>query len=160
MSIDDTFNGVKSGLTFVHAYVNTAAQAIGEEQAYALDTMTCEALGAAQGKMIKSKSGKHEFDLRESTQVIQNLIEEGFGIRSDVISETPHEVVINIRRCPVYESMQALGMDTKAMEKSCRAGSIPFMGAIANQLNPELKYKLTKFRVTADDYCKETIFLD
>ena len=160
MSIDDTFNGVKSGLTFVNAYINTVTQALGEEQAHAFDTVTCEALGTAQGKTIKSKSGKDEFDLRETTQVIRDLIEEGFGIRSDVISETPHEVVINVRRCPVYKSMQALGMDTKAMEKSCRAGSIPFMGAIAQQLNPELKYKLTKFRVTADDYCKETIFLD
>lgn len=160
MSNVDTFNGVKSGLTFLNAYINTVAQSLGEEQAHAFDTMTCEALGAAQGKMIKSKSGIDEFDLRTTVQLLQDLIDEGFGIRSDVILETPHKVTMNVRRCPVYESMQALGMDAKAIEKSCRAGAIHFMGAVAKQLNPELKYNLTKFRASADDYCKETIFLD
>jgi len=157
MAIEDIFHGAKSGMTFLNAYINTVAQTLGEEQALALETMTCEGVGAAQGKMAKSQSGIDEFDLRTCNRVLQNLIKEGFGIRSDVIEETPRKITINVRRCPVYESMQALGMDTKAMEAHCRAGAIHFMDAATKQLNPELGYQLTKFRLSADDYCKETI---
>lgn len=157
MSIEDTFNGAKAGLTLLNAYINTVAQTFGEEQALALDSAMCEALGAAQGKTVKSQSGIDEFDLRTSSQALQNLIKKGFGIRSDVISETPQKITINVRRCPVYESMAALGMDPKAIEANCRAGAIHFMDAAAKQLNPELSYKLTKFRLSADDYCKEVI---
>ena len=157
MAIEDIFHGAKSGLTFLDAYINTVAQTLGEEQALAFDTMACETLGAAQGKMVKTQSGMDECDLRTSSQLLQNLIKEGFGIRSDVIKETPRKITINVRRCPVYESMQALGMDAKAIEANCRAGAIQFMDATAKQLNPELRYQLTKFRSSADDYCKETI---
>ena len=160
MSIEDTFNGVKSGLTFINAYINTVAQTLGEEQALAFDSTTCEALGTAQGKMVKAQTGIDDIDLKTSSQLLQNLIKEGFGIRSDVIGETSDKITINVRRCPVYESMLALGMDTKAIEANCRAGAIQFMDAAAKQLNPRLGYELTKFRSSADDYCKEVLVFD
>jgi hypothetical protein len=137
MAVEDTFNGAKSGLTFLNAYINTVAEAIGEEQAHAWETTTCQALGTTQGMMIKDQIGVDKFDLKTSSKVLQNLIEEGFGIRSEVIEETPQTIKINVGRCPVYESMQALGMDGKAIEASCRGGSLGFMDAVAKQLNPE-----------------------
>ena len=159
MAIEDTFNGAKSGLTFLNAYINTVAEAIGEKQAHALETTTCQALGTAQGMMIKEQIGIDKFDLKTSSQVLQNLIEEGFGIHSEVIEETPQKIKINVGRCPVYESMQALGMDGKAIEASCRGGSLGFMDAVAKQLNPDLGYELVKFRSSADDYCEEAVVL-
>jgi hypothetical protein len=57
MAIEDTFNGAKSGLTFLNAYINTVAGVIGEEQAHALETATCQALGTSQGMMIKDQIG-------------------------------------------------------------------------------------------------------
>jgi hypothetical protein len=159
MAVEDTFNGAKSGLTFLNAYINTVAGVIGEEQAHALETATCQALGTSQGMMIKDQIGVEIFDLKSSSKVLQNLIEEGFGIRSEVIEETPQTIKINVGRCPVYESMQALGMDEKAIEASCRGGSLGFMDAVAKQLNPDLSYELVKFRSSADDYCEEIVVL-
>ena len=159
MAIEDTFNGAKSGLTFLNAYINTVAEVIGEDQAHALETATCQALGAAQGMMIKEQIGVDLFDLKSSSQVLQNLIEEGFGIRSDIQEETSHRIKLNVGRCPVYESMRDLGMDGKAIEASCRGGSLGFMDAVAKQLNPDLSYELVKFRSSPDDYCEEVVVL-
>ena len=64
-----------------------------------------------------------------------------------------------VGKSPIYESAQALGMDTKAIEASCRASCIKYMDAIAKQLNPNLSYQLTKFRSAADGYCEEVVVL-
>lgn len=159
MAVDDTFNGAKSGLTFLNAYVNTVAQVIGEEQAHTLEATMCKAMGASQGKMIAEQAGIGEFDLKSSIHVLQNLVKEGFGIRSEVIGETPQKITIKVGRCPIYESMQALGIDGKAIEAGCRGGSLGFMDAVAKQLNPDLSYELIKFRSSEDDYCEEAVVL-
>jgi hypothetical protein len=159
MAVEDTFNGAKSGLTFMQAYINTVAQVIGMEQALTLDTKMEEAMGAAQGKMIKEQTGIEEFDAKSAHQLLWNAVEEGFGILSEVIEESPQRVVFKVGRCPVYEAAQALGMDAEAIEASCRAGSIRFMEAMAKQLNPNLSYQLRKFRSSADGSCEEAIVL-
>jgi hypothetical protein len=159
MAVEDTFNGAKSGLTLFQAYVNTVAQEIGMERALALDTKMCEAVGATQGKMIKEQTGIEEFDAKSAHPLLLNAIEEGFGILSEVIEESPQRVVFKVGRCPVYEAAEALGMDAEAIEANCRADSIRFMDAMTKQLNPNLSYQLRKFRSAADDFCEEAIVL-
>jgi len=70
MSTQDTFNGAKSGLTFMRAYVNIVAQEIGAEKALVLDTKVSEALGAMNGKMIKEQLGDREIGAKEASQVL------------------------------------------------------------------------------------------
>ena len=159
MTTQDTFNGAKSGLTFMRAYVNTVAQEIGVEKALTLDTKVSEALGAMNGKMIKEQLGDREIGVKEASQVLLNVIEKGYGIQSDVVDESPDKIACKIGKCPVFESAQALGMDVKDIEATCRASAIIFMDSIAKQLNPNLSYQLTKFRSTADECCEETIVL-
>jgi hypothetical protein len=159
MAVQDTFNGAKTGLTLLNAYSEAVAQAIGMEQATALLTMTCETLGAAQGKMIKQQAGFEECDIKTAQLLLMNAIEEGFGIQSEVLEETPQRVAVRIGRCSNYESAQAVGMDADAIEASCRACSIRFMEAMAKQLNPNLSYQLMKFRSAPDDCCEEVIVL-
>jgi hypothetical protein len=159
MAVEDTFNGAKAALVFEHAWRNTVAQVLGIEQALAMDTKICEAMGTAQGKMIKEQTGIDKFDAITARQMLTNLIEEGFGILSDVIEESPHMARTKVGRCPVYESAQALGMDAEAIEASCRAGSVRFMDAVAKQLNPNLSYQLINFRSRPDGYCEEAVVL-
>ncbi len=159
MTVQDTFNGAKSGLTFMRAYVNTVAQEIGAEKALVLDTKVCEALGAMQGKMIKEQIASKEVGTKEASQILLNVIEKGYGILSEVVDENPNKIACKIGKCPVFESAQTLGMDVKDIEATCRASAIQFMDSIAKELNPNLSYQLTKFRSTADDCCEETIVL-
>ena len=113
MAVEDTFNGAKSGLTFMQAYINTVAQEIGKEQALALDTKMEESMGAAQGKMIKEQAGIEEFDAKAAHQLLWNAVEEGFGILSEVIEKGSQRVVFKVGRCPVYEAAQALGIGSR-----------------------------------------------
>ena len=94
MAVEDTFNGARSGLTLLHAYTNTVAQAIGMEQALALEGKMCETMGAAQGRMIKEQAGVEEFDAKAAYPLLMNVIEAGFGILSEVTEESPQRVVV------------------------------------------------------------------
>jgi hypothetical protein len=159
MAVEDTFNGAKSALAFEHAWRNTVSQVLGMEQALDMETKICEAMGTGQGKMIKEQMGIDEFDVSTARQTLSELIKNGYGILSEVVEENPQKAVIKVGRCPVYEAAQALGMETDAIEASCRAGSLMFMDAVAKQLNPKLSYQLINFRSTPDGYCEEAVVL-
>jgi hypothetical protein len=159
MTVEDTFNGANAALVFDHAWRNAVAQVLGMEQALAIETKICEAMGTAQGKMIKEQTGIDEFNTITARQMLTNLMEEGFGVLSDVIEESPQMARIKVGRCPVYESALALGMDVEAIESSCRAGSVRFMDSVAKQLNPNLGWQLINFRSTPDGYCEEAVVL-
>jgi len=160
MTIENTFNGAKSGLTFLQAYLNSVADEIGMEQALALDTKTCQALGTAQGMMLKEQAGVEEVDLKTAEEMLLAMIEESFGITSEVTDESPNKITCKVGRCPVYESAEMLGMDNKAIEAGCKASSITYMDTAVKQLNPKLSYKLTKFRSSADDFCEEIVVME
>ena len=160
MTIENTFNGAKSGLIFMHAYLNQIADEIGMEKALALDTKTCQALGTAQGMMIKDQAGAEEVDVKTAEKLLTDMIEESFGIASEVVEENQNMITCKVSRCPIYEAGEMLGMDNNAIEAGCRAGAITFMDSAAKQLNPNISYKLTKFRSSADDYCEESVELE
>jgi len=160
MTVEKTFNGAKSGLTFMHAYLNSVAGEIGMDQALAIDTKTCQALGAAQGQMIKEQAGAEEVDLKTAEQMLSAMIKEGFGITSEAVEENPSTIKCKVGRCSVYEAAEMVGMDNEAIESYCKAGPIIFMDSAAKQLNPNLSYRLTKFRSSADDCCEESVVLE
>ena len=160
MSSEGIFNGAKTGFTCMYAYIGTVAEELGMEKALDLDNKACQMLGAAQGKMIKEQVGNEEIDSRGAAELLGKLIEEGFGILSEVTEESPQKTVRKLGRCPIYEGAQAIGFDNQAIEATCRAGSLQFMDAAAKQLNPKLSYQLTKFRSSADDSCEETVVLE
>ncbi|MFW6150913.1 MAG: L-2-amino-thiazoline-4-carboxylic acid hydrolase [Chloroflexota bacterium] len=159
MGAEDTFIGAKSGLTFLNAYIGAVAEEIGRERALALDGQVCEAIGAAQGKMMREQAGIDEFDAQAASQMLSGAIYQGFGIVSEAIEESPETVVLKCGRCPVYEAALAVGMDAEAIEATCRVAAIGFMDAMAKELNPGLSYELREFRPAADDSCIETVTL-
>jgi len=160
MTIENTFNGAKSSLILFHAYINSVAEEIGMQQALALDTKTCQALGTAQGMMVKEQAGAEEFDLKTAEKLLSEMIEESFGITTEVVEENQDMITCKVGRCPIYEAGEMLGMDNNAIEAICRAGAIAFMDSAAKQLNPNTSYKLTKFRSSADDCCEEAVVMD
>jgi hypothetical protein len=160
MAVEDKFNGAKNAFTFFFAYLNTVAQEIGMEQAAALSTKVDETMGATGGKRIKEQAGTGQFDAKAAALLARNSIEEGFGIASEVIEESPQRAAFRIGRCPVYEAAEAAGLDVKDIEALCHAGPLKYMNAMVRQLNPNLSYQLRKFRSAADDFCEEAIVTD
>jgi hypothetical protein len=159
MASADTFNGAKSGFTYMFAYLNTVGQEIGMERALALDTKMCEAMGAVQGMAMKEQTGMEEISLQVVTSLTERFLEEGLGIASQPLEEEAKQQLFKVGRCPLYEAAEALGMDNASIEGLCRAGAIQFMDSLVKQLNPALSYQLREFRSSAEDSCIEGVFL-
>ena len=159
MTTKDTFNGAKNAYIEFFAYINTVAQEMGQERAFALKSKTSEVMGAMQGQMMKAQACPAACDVKDAALLAQEAIKE-LGICSETVVESPQEVVFKVAQCPLYEAAQALGLDAETIETLCRAGAIRFMDATVKQLNPNLHYQLRKFRVAADDCCEEAIVLE
>jgi hypothetical protein len=159
MGIDDKRDGAMNAFSFLFGYLNMVAREIGMEQATALSSDVDAAMGAEQGKMIREKAIAAEFDARAAALIAQNSIEEGFGITSEVLEDSPRKTVFKVGRCPVFEAAQKMGLDAETIKTLCHAGPLKYMDALIKQLNPDLRYQLLKFRSTADDFCEEGIIL-
>ena len=156
MAIEDTYNGAKSAMTFMNAYIKTVAEEIGMDRAVSLLTKMCESMGAVQGKILKEKAGAEALDAVAAWSLLK-AVPEGIGIGAEVIKESPKEIVVKSGRCPLYSAGQMLGLDNNTLETMCRNGSARLMDTITKELNPNLSYQLRKFRSGDDDFCEEAI---
>jgi hypothetical protein len=160
MSTKDTFNSAKISYTDFFAYINTVVQEIGMDRVLALMTKSDEARGVKVGKMIKEQAGGKEFDVKEAARTVINMAKEIGGI-DDVLEKSPQRVVTRTRfgNCPLYEAAKEVGLDDNTIETLCRAGSLRFLDTMVKQLNPNLSYRLRKFRSVDDGGCVEEIVL-
>lgn len=156
MTIEDTYSGATSAMTFMNAYIKTVAEEIGMDRAVSLLTKMCESMGAMQGKMLKEKAGAEELDAVAAWSLVKT-VPEGIGIGAEVIKESPNEIVFKTGRCPLYSAGQMLGLDNNTIETMCRSGAARLMDTITKELNPNLSYQLRKFRSGEDDFCEEAI---
>jgi L-2-amino-thiazoline-4-carboxylic acid hydrolase len=159
MGIEDTYNGATAAMTFFNAYIKTVADEIGMDRAVNLFTKMCETTGAMQGKMMKEQAGTEEIDAKAAWSLVKT-VPEGIGISSEVIEESPQEVVVKLSKCPVYTAGQMIGLDAETIETMCRNGSAKLMHTATKELNPNLSYQLRKFRSGPDDFCEEAIVQD
>jgi len=159
MGTEDTLNGATAAMTLLNAYMGTVAEEIGMDRAGSLFTKMCENMGVMQGKMMKEQAGTEEIDTKTAWSLVKN-VPENIGISSEVIEESPQEVVVRLGKCPVYSGAETLGIDPKTIETMCRTGSAILMNTAVKQLNPNLSHQLRKFRSSADDFCEEAIVQD
>lgn len=156
MGMEDVFNGAKSAMTFYDAYLKTVAEEIGMDQALSLHKKMFETMGAMQGEMIKKQAGTEEIDTKAALSLAKSA-PESLGISMEVIEESPQKISFKVRKCPIYEAAQMMGVDAETIETLCRNGPVKFMDAMTKQLDPNLSYKLQRFRSGPDDFCEEVI---
>jgi hypothetical protein len=159
MGMEDVFNGAKSAMTFYGAYLNTVAEEIGMDRALSLHTKMFETMGTMQGEMAKEQSGAKKIDTKATFSLAKSA-PESLGISMEVVEESPQSIAFKVGKCPIYESAQMMGMDAETIETLCRSGPLKFLDAMTKQLNPNLSYKLQKFRSGKDDFCEEVIVQD
>lgn len=158
MATQDAFNGAKSGFRSFIGFVSAVAQEIGWERTLAIMTKMSENGGAMQGKMIKQKVGAKEIDARTAWALLRPAVDD-MVLSFQLAEESPRRVAIKSGRCAFYEAAQALRVDGKTIEATCRAGGNRFDDLLVKQLNPRLSFRLNKFRSSADDFCEEEIIL-
>jgi hypothetical protein len=160
MSKKDAFNGAKTTLVDFYVYFNTVAQDIGLERALSLVKKMAEDRGAMIGKMIKEQAGNKTFDAKTASQIMEEAAKNTLGIPGKTVEETPKRVIFRVIKCPYYEAAKMAGMDAKAIETMCQAKNIRFDDVMFKQLNPNLSFRMRKFRLTPDDFCEEEIILE
>lgn len=158
MEPNETFQGAKAAFTYHDLYLTAVGQEFGMAKAIALESRMCENIGTMQGKFIRDKSGINAFDAKSAYAIVKE-IPEGYGIMGEVLEESPQKVRFKCGHCSIYEGAQNAGLDKKTRENICRKGSIRYMDTMVKQLHPNLSYRLTKYRTSADDFCEEEIAL-
>jgi hypothetical protein len=156
MAIEDNLNGARGAFVFYDAYINTVAQEMGMEKALTFHTKMCENMGALQGQMFKGQNPNKDFDAKTAFSMI-TTVNDTLGLVTEVLEENPQKVRFKTKQCPIYEAGMLVGWDEKMRETGCRNGPIVFEDKICKQLNPNLNYRLVKFRSSADDFCEEEI---
>jgi len=157
MAEEDKLEGARNAFVFFYAFQDAVGKEIGMEKAVALAGEVDEALGAAQGKLMKAQAGLGEIDVKAATAMALNAIKEGFCITAEVVEESPQKTAFRCGRCPIYEAGQMMGMDAETIENQCRMGPFKYMDAMVKQLNPKLSYQLKTFRSSAGAQCEEMI---
>jgi hypothetical protein len=158
MATKEAFAGAKTGFTFLNAFVGAVAQEIGMERTLGIITKMSENFGTMRGKMIKQKAGAKEINAKTAWSLMKPVVDD-IVLNFETVEESPSKVVIRSGRCAVYEAAQALGIDGKTVEAVCRAGGNRMDDVLVKQLNPNLSFRLRKFRSSADDFCDEEVVL-
>ena len=159
MTIEDLRTGATNAFAFYGAYLGTVAQEIGMERALTLQTKMLETMGAMQGQMMKEQAGIKDYDVKAAYSVAK-AVPENLGIATEVLEETPTAVRFKCLQCSFNDGLQMGGLDEKTRETMCRDGAIKFMDTAVKQLNPDLSYRLMKYRSGVEDFCEEAVVAD
>ena len=160
MAHNDKLDGARNAFALHFTYVDSVAEEIGVDEAIALSEKVDEDMGSIRGQMIREQAGQMEFDAPSAASAARESIKNDFGIVSNVIEESDRRVVMQCGRCPVYEAARMVGMDNDEVRTQCCGGAIGYMDSLVKQLNPRLRYRLKKFRSSADDHCEEEVVMD
>ena len=159
MAMEDMLSGATNAFAFYGAYLGTVAQEIGMERALALQTKMLEIMGAMQGGMMKEQAGVKDFDIKAAYSVVK-AVPENLGIATEILEDTPTVVRFKCLQCSFHNGLQMAGLDEKTRETMCRDGAIKFMDTALKQLNPNLSYRLMKYRSSVGDFCEEAVVAD
>ena len=153
---EQMYNSVKHGLKVQDIFVQTVAEEIGMDRAAELFAKTTEKMGKIQGSILRQNSLIKKFDAHTASALVRDMYE-SLGISIKMQEESARSVLFTCTRCPNYTAAHELGIDDKTIECWCRAGNINFIDTMVKQLNPDLVFRLVKFRSNSEDFCEEEI---
>lgn len=156
MMSESTFKSVKIGLKMHDIFAQTVVQEIGMDRTVELFTKTAEKMGTIQGGLLTQDGGIKKFDVHMAATLVRATYE-SLGISMKMEEESPRNVLVKCTKCPSYTAAHELGIDDKTIECWCRASHINFIDTMVKQLNPDLSFRLVKFRTTPEDFCGEEI---
>ena len=156
MANKDTFNNAKTLFKMHHVFAQTVAEEIGMDRAIDLSAKAIEKMGAMPDPLIIKRKTTKKYNARAAEPLVR-AVYNSLGSSIKIVEESPHCVLVQCSRCPNYEAARELGIDHPVIERWCRAGRIKSVETMIKQLNPELSFRLVRFRRTAEDFCEEEI---
>lgn len=106
--------------------------------------------------MLKEKIGEESPDLEKLGLILKesNL---SIGIDCNIDHTTTTLLSFKNFRCPMYDGYRAGGLDDETAEALCQRGATAKLGVMLRYLNPNLVYRLTRYRSELDEPCIEEI---
>jgi hypothetical protein len=153
MMSEKTFNNVKHRLKVHDIFAQTVAEEIGMDRTVELFTQTAEKMGTIQGGLLRQQAGAKKFDAHMAATLVRATYE-NLGISMKMEEESPRSILLTCTSCPNYTAAHEVGIDDKTIESWCRVGNIKFIDTVVKQLNPDLSFRLVKFRTTPKDSCE------
>jgi predicted ArsR family transcriptional regulator len=156
MAAQDAVNAARFAYTAYDTFLMGVAQEIGLDCALEVQAKAMEAMGTAQGQMLKEQTGIEQADAQMVYGILSQMLD-GVGFATKVMEAGPERVTFRAAQCPIYEAGRLIGLDHTTIEAICRSGGICTMDAVTRQLNPNLRYQLRTFRSSAEAGCVEEI---
>jgi len=156
MATKGNFSTTKTVLKMHNVFAQTVAEEIGMTRTLELSAKAMEKMGMAQGYLVKQQKRIKNFNAHDVAPLVR-IAYESLGIRLKIVQVSPRSILVKCNRCLIYTAARELGMDDDTIEMWCRAGSIRSIDALVKQLNPDLVFRLVKFRSNSEDFCEEEI---
>jgi hypothetical protein len=154
MSKTDVFSGTKAGMQIYNVFAQAVAEEIGVEMTIALQSKVMEKIGKLQGNMMQMQAGIKQFNTQTTSTLVKTAME-NLGLKIKLIKESERTVLFKCTRCPIYDAGHELGINHKTIESWCRASNIRLFDSAIKQLNPDLTFRIVKFRIAPEDFCEE-----
>jgi hypothetical protein len=154
MGKTDVFSGVKAGMQIYDVFTQAVAEEIGVETTIALQSKVMEKIGKSQGNMMQMQAGIKHFNAQTTSPLVKTAME-NLGLKIKLMKESKRTVLFRCTRCPIYDAGHELGIDQETIESWCRASSIRLFDTAIKQLNPDLTFRIVKFRIAPEDFCEE-----
>ncbi len=152
----DVYPLVQTGFRLYFAFFNTVAREIGLERALALQNQTTDNLISLRSQASQGNPAAQNMDARSIWSSIKTGLE-GSAYRVESIEESPQRVKFKCTQCPIHGAAQAVGVDSQTNESICRVLSMRMVDATVKRMNPNLGFRVTKFRSSPQDFCEEEI---
>jgi len=138
------------------AFFQAVAQEIGMDRALALHARAHEEQGVASGKVLREKMGESGIDIQRLGAVLResNL---SIGIESELARASDGSAVFRNSRCPMYDGYRMGGLNDQTAEALCQKGASAKLGTMLRILDPQIVYRLTRYRAKPDEPCEEEI---
>ncbi len=81
------------------------------------------------------------------------------GVKSEIIEYSPTRCIRRIKECPIYLKSKEMGKKDEEILRLCEIIMKSLCVSVAKHVNPNLRYKYTKWLAKGDPYCEEIIEL-
>jgi hypothetical protein len=153
MVSSEVFSAVQRSFMINFRFISTIIDELGLERTVELMSRTADNVTNRQSQ---SKTGNSNLDARAAWATVKPGIE-SLGYCLEVAEENPNKIKFKCVQCPTYAAAHAVGMDNRTTEAICRASTIRLVDANVKRLNPDLTFRVTRFRSSPADFCEEEI---
>lgn len=152
--------GVRRAYAAWFAYIIDIIEEIGT--AKALDTLSrvIKRRGEADGKALIKRLGVKGGDIDAGLAVYSAFLAD-CETEHEIAEKGENKVLIRVSKCPIYDAYYGAGIDCNwQAEKMCKTLTLPLINAVLEQVNPNLKVMLKKYRSSSEGYCLEELLLE